>query len=262
MHSNLRSLRRIGGIKTPTKPAMVASFCLLLAIFSAPAAGQTDPWRQTILGYLMAAGIDGNVAVGPVSADVDVSFADLLDHLKYGAMAAYRAEREPWAIDVDAIYSNLEATKDAGFGQQFDANATQALLGVDVAYRLSGRFEVLGGLRYNDINADIAAVGPTGDTRARSGSQSWVDPYVGGRYTLRFAARWSFKLRADVGGFGVGSKSAWQVVTRLNWDATDHLGVTFGYRVIDIDYEEGDGVSRFVFDAQTGGPVIGVAWTY
>ena len=131
-----------------------------------------------------------------------------------------------------------------------------------MAYRLSDHFEVLGGLRYNDIEADVAAAEPSGGTQTDGGSQSWVDPFVGGRYTLPFAAGWSFKVRGDVGGFGVGSKSAWQLVTRFNWDATEHLDVTFGYRVIDMDYEEGEGIDRFVYDVQTSGPVIGVGWTY
>lgn len=77
---------------------------------------------------------------------------------------------------------------------------------------------------------------------------------MGGRLTLPFANRWDFILRAGVGGFDVGSELAWQVVTRVDWSATEHFIMTFGYRVLDVDYDDGDGSDRFLYDVQSGGP--------
>ena len=81
MHTNRRNSCRVAARNFATTPLLAAPLCLSLALLAAPAAAQTEPWRQTILGYLMAAGMDGTVAVGPVSSDVNVSYADLLDHL-------------------------------------------------------------------------------------------------------------------------------------------------------------------------------------
>ncbi|HEY8519640.1 MAG TPA: hypothetical protein VIN61_06145 [Gammaproteobacteria bacterium] len=85
-----------------------------------------------------------------------------------------------------------------------------------------------------------------------------MDPYIGARYTLPFADNWSFTLRGDVGGFGLGADSAWQLVARFNLTFGDQLGVIFGYRIIDVDYEDGEGATRFLFDVQSSGPVIGI----
>lgn len=250
-------------VVTSRRKAVLSGIAGAAVAVVAPSAGaQTNgAWQHAFATYLMGTGLDGEVGIGPLSADVDVSFQDLVDHLRLGVMMAYAAERDPWTIGVDAIYMNLEASKaDGALAAEADAN--DAIVSIDAAYRLSERLEVLGGIRYNEIEADLAVSGLPGGAVMASGRESWVDPYVGGRYTLPFAQDWSFTLRADVGGFGVGAESAWQLVTRFNWHASDRVDVLFGYRVLDVDYDDGEGEQRFLFDIQTSGPLVGVGWRY
>lgn len=244
---------------TSTLQRLVGTALVLVATSSH--AQPNGAWRHGFATYLMAAGLDGDVAIGPLSGDVDVSFDDLLDHLELGLMMAYAAQRDDWTISVDAIYMNLEARKDAG-GLSAHAKANQAIVGFDVGYRLNERLEVLGGFRYNDIESDLAVSGLPGGTSIAGDRESWVDPYVGGRYTLPLAERWSFTLRADVGGFDVGAESAWQLVSRFNWHTSDNLAVIFGYRVLAVDYDDGEGAGRFVYDVEISGPLVGVGWRY
>jgi hypothetical protein len=35
-----------------------------------------------------------------------------------------------------------------------------------------------------------------------------------------------------------------------------------GYRVIDVDYEDGKGADRFVWDVRTAGPSAAFAWRF
>jgi len=246
-------------MRAAASPSLVA----VLAAIATPAEAQPESdWEHAFATYVMAAGMDGTVGIGTLTADANVSFSDLLDHLKLGMMMAYAAERDDWTIGVDAIYMNLEARTDTPTGLQFDSEANQALLSMDVAYRLSERLEVLGGLRYNDIETDVAVTGPAGGPLLGSRSESWLDPYVGGRYTLPLAGEWTLTLRGDVGGFGVGSDSAWQFVSRFNWQLSDSLIMIFGYRVIDADYDDGEGAERFLFDVRSSGPVVGFGWRY
>jgi hypothetical protein len=233
-----------------------------LALLAAPAAAETsDDWQHTMAVYLMAAGMDGEVGVGTVSADADLEFSDILDHLKMGTMAAYAAERGPLAFGLDVIYMNLEADAElVGVGLHVEVD--QATVSVDLAYELTESIEVLGGARFNDIDTDIAVTSPTGDVQTAGRSESWVDPYVGGRLTLPFASNWDFVARADVGGFDVGSELAWQLVARVNWHASEHFVVTFGYRILDVDYDDGEGDDRFLFDVQSAGPLLGAAWRF
>jgi hypothetical protein len=66
----------------------------------------------------------------------------------------------------------------------------------------------------------------------------------------------------DVGGFGIGSDFAWQLVSRFNWRPADAVDLFFGYRVLDADFEDGDGANRFLYDVQTSGPLLGFAWHF
>jgi hypothetical protein len=264
----------VSEVKAVAAMRVSASICAATALAlalgaAAPAAAQGNgnsngygAWQHTFATYLMAAGMDGKVGIGPLSADAHLDFSDLVDQLKLGMMVAYAAQSDSWTLGVDAIYMNLEASKIANAGVSFDSEATQRLLSVDGAYRLGPRFEVLAGLRYNALDADVTVAGLPGGSRAAGRSESWIDPYVGGRYTLPFADRWTFTLRADVGGFGVGSDSAWQFVSRFNWSTTPKLDVLFGYRIIDVDYDDGEGADRFLYDVRSSGPVIGAAYHY
>lgn len=240
----------------------IAPYVVASALVATPAAAQDDgDWRHTFAVYLLAAGMDGTVGVGPLTADVDVSFADVWDHLKLGTMMAYAAERGPIAIGVDLMYTDLEASKEVA-GLRFEAEATQALLAVDVAYRLAERVEVLGGLRYNDIESNVAVPVPGGTGALLGGSERWVDPYVGARLTVPLAGNWTFTLRADVGGFGIGADTAWQFVSRFAWQAGEKVDVVVGYRALGVDYDDGTGPERFRYDVVTLGPLFGVAWRF
>lgn len=138
-----------------------------LVLMAAPAVAQTDDgWEHTLAAYLMAAGMDGEVGIGPVSADADLEFSDILDHLKMGTMAAYSAERGPLALGLDVIYLNLEADAEV-LGAGLNAEVDQATVSLDLAYDLTGNFEVLGGARFNDIDTDIGLVSIEGEVQDR-----------------------------------------------------------------------------------------------
>ncbi len=89
--------------------------------------------------------------------------------------------------------------------------------------------------------------------------QGWVDPLVGARVRRALNDRWSAHLRGDIGGFGVGSDLTWNLEADLGLAVTERLSLIFGYRVLDIDYDEGIGLRRFLFDAGISGPRFGMA---
>jgi hypothetical protein len=53
--------------------------------------------------------MSGNATVGAATADVDMSFGDILDNLEMGFMGAYRATRGQYSVTVDGIYMGLGA---------------------------------------------------------------------------------------------------------------------------------------------------------
>jgi hypothetical protein len=240
----------------------IASCAALGSAAAAPVFGQSSDWRQTFAVYLMGAGMDGEVGLASLTADVDVGFDDVLDHLRLGTMMYYAAERNGWTYAVDLIYMRLEGQKDVPPIASFQAKADQAVISLEAARLLGDRFEVLAGVRFNSVEPEIAITASSGLSEIRGRSEEWWDPFVGARYTADVANAWSVTLRADVGGFSVGADSAWQLVARADWHISDDLDLLFGYRILDVDYEDGEGQDRFLYDVQSSGPVIGFAWHF
>ncbi len=246
----------------------------LAACCIAPSASAAE-WSHTVTPYLWGSGMSGKTAVGtatpagPLEADVDVGFGDILSNLKFGAMASYRGDRsDGWVVMADAIYMSLEADKRSTVGPVLvdtTVGVKQTALEVDVGYRVNDQVTVFGGLRYNDIDADLDVIrsGPgAGASRSAGKGDSWTDPLVGVAARFPVAEGWSVGLRGDVGGFGVGSDLTWQMMASANWQVRDDLEVVFSYRYLDADYEDGSGADLFKYDMVTSGPGIGVSFKF
>ena len=242
-----------------------AGLCALMLTGTVQAA-EAD-WEHTLALYMVGAGIDGEAGVGPVTGDVDVSFGDILDNLEFGAMGAYRAERGPWAITADLIFMSLEQDDD-GLGPlgrtDVKVEADQLITELDGSYRLTDSLDAYVGLRYWDLESEvhIAGGGPLGETLHAKATEDWIDPLIGLRYEWPFADRWALVSRADVGGFGVGSDFAWHATIFASWAWTDNATLLIGYRHLDVDYDEGEGSGRFLWDVSEGGPTAGFAWRF
>lgn len=219
-------------------------------------------WKHELAPYVWGSAMNGTTAVGPLEAEVDKSFGDILDNLEMGFMGAYRATRERWSITVDGIYMGLGGSGrgPAGFAKA-DVDMDQAALEADVGYQVMERLVLLGGLRYNDLSVEVELTGLPGGGK-NSMSESWVDPVIGAIYTVPFADQWSLVLRGDVGGFGIGSDFAWQGIATLRWQASERVGVAAAYRYIDMDYDTGKDADYFKYDMSISGPALGVVFTF
>jgi opacity protein-like surface antigen len=240
--------------------------CLLVPASFATAAD----WQQTVFIYGMGAAIDGDAQIGDLKVPVDVSISELFDHLKFGAMGAYRAENGTWSFTVDATFMNLGGTsKSEGGRLKGEVGVEQTTLMGTVGRRWTDHLEFLVSLAYFDLSNDLKlkltlpALGET-VTRKASVDADWIDPLVGLQYNVPFAGNWRFNLRGDIGGFGIGSDLSYHVLTNFRWQANDTLGVVFGYRVIGFDYEDGrKGSSNYQrFDLTEQGPVVGVSISF
>lgn len=219
-------------------------------------------WDHQASVYLLAAGLDGQVTVRGLDADVDVSFSDILEDLEMGGMAAYRGSTGRWAFMTNIVYMGLGATKDGALGGRTDVDVDELAVEVDGAYRFGPRFELLFGLRGRWLDVSAAVDRPPLSPAEESASQNWVDPLVGGRVELPMGEKWTFVGRGDIGGFGVGSDLAWQFQAHFDWRFTTSFGVSFGYMALDEDYEDGEGSDRFHYDVRTEGPLAAVTFWF
>ena len=182
--------------------------------FTSTASAQSSEWDRTMLFYFLGAGLDGTAQIGPLETDIDQSFSDILENLDAGFMGAFRASNGTWAHAIDAIYMGLEAEVTGASGASLKAEVDQFMAAYDIGYQLGERFEVLVGARYNSIELDLTVRGPF-QVRNAGGDKDWIDPYVGFNSAIPFNDKLALVLRADVGGFDIGARLAWQAIVRL-----------------------------------------------
>jgi len=72
---------------------------------------------------------------------------------------------------------------------QGDIDMDQIGLAADFGYALSEPFTLLAGLRYTDLETQIKASGPLGNTLLADEQQSWVDPVIGAKVSWPLAER-------------------------------------------------------------------------
>ncbi len=241
------------------KPPMrhIARLSLLTAALLAPPvarAGGADKWTFDVSLYGLAAGMSGDVAVKGIPADVDFGFDKVWDNLDFAMMGKVRVGYDRWALNADVVYMDLAASRN---GRTVELE--QWMVEPSLSYTLCKGFEALAGVRYNNLNAAISG-GPLG--RNPSGTQDWWDPIVGATLRLPLGKSFSFNVRGDIGGFGVGSDLTWQAFPHFDWRFTKWGSVQLGYRWLYMDYETGSGASLFKYDLLNQGPQLGFTFHF
>ncbi|MGO8926708.1 MAG: hypothetical protein ACLQU3_07460 [Limisphaerales bacterium] len=218
---------------------------------------QTSPWTFDVSLYGVAAGMSGDITARGIPADLNVSFGQVLDNLKFGAMGTARVGYDRWSLSTDVIYMDLGVSKGT-----VSADMQQWLVQPMLGYRLCPYFEVTAGTRYNNLSATIQGTGPLGNFRSTSGTVEWWDPVIGGRVSVPLFKTLSFDVMGDVGGFNVGSELTWQALPMLNWRFSKWGSIQAGYRWLFSDYSQGSGTSQFRYDILTQGPQIGFTLSF
>jgi len=135
--------------------------------------------------------------------------------------------------------------------------------------------EALAGGRYmyywTSISAEASTkvVGLPGGSQAvrqaASGHQTldWVDPFIGGRFTVPLTDDIEFWFRGDIGGFGAGSDLAWSLVSGFRYDLPWHpwdsqTWFSIGYKMLAYDYDKGNAN----IDVQYRGPAVGLGTAF
>lgn len=232
---------------------LFASLLAVPLLLPAPGTAQTSAagsrTQVDVSLYFLGASMSGDVTVGNATADLNVGFDEILDHLEFGAMGFGRVGRDRWSFTAEVIYMGLGASKNL-VSSNFDQWVVEPRLG----YRMSPRFEPTLGVRYNNLAGEIR--GPFG--RNPSGTRDWWDPVVGATGTVPLGRTLALAGHGDVGGFGIGSDLTWQIYPYLDWSFMPNASLQAGYRWLDLDYETGSGGDMFRYDVLTQGPQVGV----
>jgi len=252
----------------------IASIGLLISQNSI--ASDSDEWNFEVTPYLFASGLKGEVGIRGVTADIDMSFDDIVDHLDAGFMGLATAKKDRWLFAVEGVYSKLSGagTKSVtGPGGRvnvknaLDLTNEMSIYSGTVGYRLldeKTRLYVLGGIRYTDLEVDVdvantgaftgpIATRPFSGALSADGSESWTDAFVGVHAIHPVSENVDLVGYVDVGGGD--SDSTYMAQGGVNWEFKEDYIAKFGYRILDQDYEDNNG---FEWDMQLSGIYMGL----
>mgnify|MGYP000681018080 CR=1 FL=1 len=249
-----------------------------------PAASPSE-WSYTFTSYGWIPWMSGNSTIKGHDFNVSAGPSEIFSHLNWSTLPAWMSYAEarngPLGLFNDIVYANLTDSKDfarARPGGTLQANVstdyTQVTVEFGGAYEIwagknpvltgSTALDLVAGGRYWHQDADITGsliIDPLNRETERSGSVNWVDPFIGARLRNKLGPGEELMVRADFGGFGVGSEFSWQVLTTYNWQMCLVNGYLvdgyLGYRALSVDYSQGSGTNRYVYDVLQQGPVIG-----
>ncbi len=225
-----------------------------------------DGWELTLGLYGWGAGLEGDLGVAGYTVPLDVSFSDILDTLDMTAMGMMELRKGPWLMQLEGLYLRNSMTGTAytpvrNTPVQAKLTAQTTRLSLVGGYRIVDtdctKLDLLAGCVFYDIDNELRLLGRRVLGSVGSG-EGWLDPVIGVRLNQRLGGPWSAQLRADVGGFGVSSDLVWQAVALLGYDLGESSTLFVGYRHAAVDYQKGN----FLYDAASGGPILGLALSF
>ena len=224
--------------------------------------------------YLWLTEMDGDVTIRGETAQAYVSMGEMWDLITHDLNMVFLGQVEAKfgraGLLANGVYMDLSPGGEVR-GVQFNSSYAQTIIDLAVTYDLLGgsessncgrssQFELLAGVRYNSLNGDITLTGPRGNTVSDAGAQAWTDPIVGARTRIPLSDRLTFLGRADVGGFGISgcSQFTWNVEAAAEYQCSCRSSVFAGYRLLKIDYSDGD----FGYDMRIDGPMAGFVFKF
>ncbi len=236
----------------------------------------SDGWEFRVTPYLWMVGLDGSLTAKGQEADVDVEFWDLLDDVDFAAQARFEAWKGRWGLYLDGTYIKL--SMDGGFGPiDADVGVEMAGVGIGALYRVLDKpigvdgqrkleLDMFVGGRWNYLKNEIElkGAGPLGADLDFDADVDWFDPGFGPRLTVGLTDKLLGRVLGGIGGFGLEDSAdfAWFFEADLGYHLKENMILWVGYHILDIDYDEGSGADKFVFDIQESGMQVGLEFRF
>lgn len=240
---------------------VIAFFTLTCGSAAAASESQKEgDWQFNLAPfYLWGVNIDGDLSVGPATAQIKVPFEDVFDSLEAAFIVHFESVyKSQWGFLVDINYLDLENNMPLPMGISSTVDLNLTLSEFSGYYRLqrdAHKLDFIAGVRYINMENTVSI---TGGPTLINADKDWLDPLIGARWVWEFSDGWSLITRGDLGGFGVGSDFTWQALGLVEWQPWKHVSILAGYRALYIDYQDGSGREYFNFDATIHGPVLGL----
>jgi hypothetical protein len=243
-------------------------FLLMFSLQAHAATNDNDTWQFQLVPYAWLAGQNGTVATLPPlpPSDIDINFYDdIAGNINGAIMLVGEARKGRYGLVMEIAYTDIEI-EDPTPGPFFTLLTSRTeswLVSAAGFYRLTenqGAFlDLLGGVRYWSVDSTLSLQEGLLPARSISNKEDWFDPIIGLKgFSPLGDSRFFVSGFLVLGGFGVGSDFMWDANINLGYQWTETFSTTFGYRYLDVDYEDGN----FLYDVAQDGLILGLSWRF
>jgi len=234
------------------------SLGIFLSVALTSVAQAAEDWDFKVIPYLWTAGLSGEIGPSGSAAHVDAGFDDLISKAQFAFMGVFNATyKNDWTLIAEGIWLTIAqtATDEVGpTGTNPRVDVDFALASLAGAKHVGQNLEVYGGIRWIGTETSIDTRSPLGTTSAK---EDWADPFVGFRLNGEVNEKTNLRLFMDIGGL-VSADVMYNVGALVDYAFNETWSGTFGYRLLDVDYED----NGFVYDTTMNGLVLGVGISF
>ena len=224
---------------------LIRYWFILLALVSTTAWSQdSDSWDWKIAPYLWTVGISGDLTIGDINQDIDVSFSDILKDFEVGGSVFSEFGKGNHAVHFDYTYIRLRPDPTPLPAPPFPPDselATKMTINIfETAYNYrwkgpgGGAFVL--GARLMDIKMRMTL----SDLPAVEIGPDWWDFFVGVKTQNKISANWDFNFYGTIGTGGSDLPWTLQAMFGRRFSNDNRLGL--GVRVWGVDYSENEGI--------------------
>jgi hypothetical protein len=245
------------------RSAASAVAAVFVLVGATDASAQTVPeWQYSVTPYFWMAGLDGQIGVRSLETNVDMSFGDILDALKFGIMGTAEARHKSYVFGLDGMYISVGDGRSVAFRGDtgtFTLKQSTTMLQPTVGTTFGGSswgVDGLVGIRYWNLSANLDVDRTRRPSNERSDSRQWVDGTVGLR------GHWMplSYLRVTAGGDAGtgGSKWTWQAYGGVGGDVATWCTIGLWYRGMSVDYDR----DNFLYDTNMQGLTLAATFRF
>jgi hypothetical protein len=229
-------------------------------------------WQVDLIPFMWAVGIKGTTELENRSLPVDVTFQDILDHLRGFVFAAFEVRYGHWSVAADGNYLKLEdrlleiplaAFPPSPSGAQADFVAKQAMVEAEARYQLHAaplEVDLLAGGRGWVIDNALSLSSAAHPATNLALNERWVDPLVGARASIVPSPRLLLEVLGDVGGFGAAARLDWRVVGAVGYQINSRWTARLLYRRVAVDFK--DSRKSFRYNVYYYGPIAAATYHF
>jgi hypothetical protein len=226
-------------------------------------ASSRDGWHFMLTPYGWASSINADLRVKGRSADMNLTFIDILKHLDFAAQGHLEAGYGPWSLMIDPTYLKVnDNSQRRSIG--LSIRSQTSLIDGGIFYRLFSKsftpltfisLELLGGARHLGLKNSLTF----NQALTVSDSTDMTAPIIGARIKTDLTAKLGFWVRGDIGGFHVDHvKQTWSTTLGMSYALQSHIDLGLAYRILKIDYSRSSsGMNLLLY-----GPMIGFSFHY